>query len=149
MWNKAFHAFLTSLGFKRSEADYSLYIRKDVIIIVYVDDLQIFAKSIEVIRNIKQTLMAKYQMTDLGETKRFLGVEINRDRAKKIIRISQERYMDEVLHRFGMQDCKPMKTPSSETRSRTIHRSRSRNRRSTPLPEHARKHNVCHALDKT
>ena len=50
-------------------------------------------------------------MTDLGETKRFLGVEITRDRAKRIIRISQERYINEVLLRFGMQDCKPMKTP--------------------------------------
>ena len=41
VWNKAFHAFLTSLGFKQSEVDYSLYIRKDPVIIVYVDDLQI------------------------------------------------------------------------------------------------------------
>ena len=49
-------------------------------------------------------------MTDLGETKRFLVIEINRDRAKKIIRISQERYVDEVLYRFVMQDCKRMKT---------------------------------------
>ena len=53
VWNKAFHTFLTSLGFKRSDADYSLYIRKDAIIIVYVDNLQILTKSIEVIRNIK------------------------------------------------------------------------------------------------
>ena len=85
VWNKAFHSYIISLGFKRSGADYSLYIRKDAIIMAYIDDLQIFAKRIEVIRNIKQNLMAKYQMTDLGEIKRFLGVEINRDRAKKIM----------------------------------------------------------------
>ena len=70
VWIKAFHAFLTSLGFKRSEADYSFCIQKDAIIIIDADDPQIPAKSAEVIRNIKQNLMAKYQMTDrLGRNK--------------------------------------------------------------------------------
>ena len=50
-------------------------------------------------------------MTNLGETKRFLGVDIERNGAKKRIRILQRTYINEVLHRYGMQDCKPMNTP--------------------------------------
>jgi len=50
-------------------------------------------------------------MTDLGEMKRFLGIEVTRDRKARTIRLNQERYVDEVLQRFGMENCKPMKTP--------------------------------------
>ena len=111
VWNKSLHVYLTSLGFKQSEADYALYIRRDGIIIVYVDDLKILARDIDAIEDIKTKLKTKYEMTDLGETKRFLGVDILRNREQKSIIISQKNYIEQILHRFGMHECKPMKTP--------------------------------------
>jgi len=53
VWNKSFDSFLRSLGFMRSEADYSLYLRHDVIIAVYVDDMSLFAERIETIQQLK------------------------------------------------------------------------------------------------
>ena len=51
-------------------------------------------------------------MTDLGEMNRFLvGIEVTRDRKARAIRLNQERYIGGVLQRFGMENCKPMKTP--------------------------------------
>jgi len=111
VWNKSLDSFLRSLGFKRSEADHSLYLRHDAIIAVYVDDMSLFAERIETIQQLKQQLKGKYEMTDLGEMKRFLGIEITRDRKARTIRLNQERYIDEVLQRFSMENCKPMKTP--------------------------------------
>jgi len=111
VWNKSLDSFLRSLGFNRSEADHSLYLRHDAIIAVYVDDMSLFAERIETIQQLKQQLKGKYEMTDLGEMKRFLGIEITRDRKVRTIRLNQERYIDEVLQRFGMENCKPMKTP--------------------------------------
>jgi hypothetical protein len=96
VWNKSFHAYLTSLGFKQSQADNALYIRRDVIIIVYVDDLEILSTNLDVIKDIKLKLQSKYEMTDLGETKRFLGVEISKK--ERTIQISQTKYIDEILH---------------------------------------------------
>ena len=49
-------------------------------------------------------------MTDLGEMKRFLGIEITRDRKARTVRLNKERYINEVLQRFGMENCKPVKT---------------------------------------
>ena len=41
--------------------------------------------------------------------KRFLGLEIERNSFGDIV--SQRRYIEPILERFGMQDCKPVCTP--------------------------------------
>jgi hypothetical protein len=56
-------------------------------------------------------------MKDLGELKYFLGIQVHRDRDRKIIHISQSGYNRTILERFGMQGSKPANTPlSSSTR---------------------------------
>ena len=42
--------------------------------------------------------------------KRFLGLEIERNSFGDVI-VSQKRYIERVLERFRMQDCKPAYTP--------------------------------------
>ena len=53
-------------------------------------------------------------MKDLGDASFVLGIQIYRDRCRGILGLSQKRYMDKVLKRFGMQDCKPGDTPVSK-----------------------------------
>ena len=53
-------------------------------------------------------------MKDLGGAKRILGIEIKRDRDKKLLFLSQEMYLKKVLNRFGMLDAKPVSTPLSQ-----------------------------------
>ena len=48
-------------------------------------------------------------MTDMGLLKYFLGIEVKQNENK--IFISQEKYVNEVLERFNMQDCKATITP--------------------------------------
>ena len=50
-------------------------------------------------------------MSDLGELHFFLGVHIERDRAACTITMHQRSYIEEVLKRFGMEDCKPISIP--------------------------------------
>jgi len=47
----------------------------------------ILSSSLETIKKIKEALMSKYEMIDLGEAKKFLGLRITRDKERKIIRI--------------------------------------------------------------
>jgi len=98
VWSKPLDSSLRPLGFKRPEAGDSFYLRHDALIAVYMDD-------IETIQQLKRQLEGKYDMTDLG------GIEVTRDRKMRTIRLNQERYIDQVLLRFGMENCKPMKTP--------------------------------------
>eukprot|EP00253_Pinus_taeda_P025724 PITA_25724 len=51
----------------------------------------------------------EFEMTDMGLLRYFLGIEV--DQNKNGIFISQAKYVNEVLGRFNMQECKAAITP--------------------------------------
>ena len=50
-------------------------------------------------------------MKELGEAKRILGMDIIRDRSKKVLFLTQQSYIKRVLVRFGINDAKQVQTP--------------------------------------
>jgi hypothetical protein len=46
----------------------------------------------------------------MSEATYIFGVKIKRDRPKKMLALSQEHYINKVLKKFHMQDCKPIDT---------------------------------------
>ena len=60
---------------------------------------------------LKDELSKQFEMSDLGEARVCLGLEITRDRAKRTLHVSQEHYANKVLERFGMHNSKPVVTP--------------------------------------
>lgn len=109
------HAFFTREGFKRSHADHSLYIKQTstylLIVLIYVDDLIMLASDKSRMQELKHRLQEEFDIKDLGEAHFFIGVHIERDRAARTITLHQRNYIEEVLERFGMADCKPIGTP--------------------------------------
>jgi hypothetical protein len=53
----------------------------------------------------------KFEMADLGEVSFYLGMKVERDRASRTLKLSQEHYTKDILERFGMADAKPVSTP--------------------------------------
>ena len=53
-------------------------------------------------------------MKDLGEAFFVLGIKILRDRSQGVLGLSQKTFIDKVLSRFDMKDCKPGDTPISK-----------------------------------
>ena len=53
--------------------------------------------------------MTDFEMTDLGLMKYFLGMQVKQAKGK--IFISQEKYIEDILKKFYMADCKPVNTP--------------------------------------
>ena len=82
-----------------------------LIVAVYVDDLIILSNTIDEMERLKAQLRREYEMTDLGEIHFCLGIEIERNRMRRTITMNQSRYIEEVLKRFHMEDCKPVATP--------------------------------------
>ena len=78
-----------------------------VIIVLHVDDQNIFATSLPLIDDFKAALRAQYGIEDLGETKYFLGIQVTRDRAKQTIQIWQPKYIQEILSRFDLPSFSP------------------------------------------
>ena len=53
--------------------------------------------------------MREFEMTDLGLMQYFLGIEVKQ--TEEGIFISQEKYANDILKRFGMENSNPMTTP--------------------------------------
>jgi len=77
LWHRHIDSFLKTLGFTSTNSDSNIYILNtaDMIILLYVDDLLIFASSLSNMESIKAHVFKKEQRTDLGSAKPFLGIE--------------------------------------------------------------------------
>ena len=50
-------------------------------------------------------------MKDLGESLLVLGIEIHRDRSKRVLGLSQKAYIEKILKKFCMHKCSPSPAP--------------------------------------
>ena len=60
----------------------------------------------EILHETKRFLSKKFEMKDLSEASFVLGIQIYRDSFRGILGLSQKAYIEKVLERYGMQDCK-------------------------------------------
>lgn len=84
-------------------------VNKNTYIAVWVDDLILFSPNKVEKDIIKNRLMQYLEMKDLGKATQCVGLNVTRDGDNFMI--DQEKYIKDVLDRFGMSDCKPCKTP--------------------------------------
>lgn len=82
-----------------------------IYLLLYVDDILIASKSKKQVEYLKQLLNTEFEMKDLGDAKKILGMEITRDRVKGTLSISQGGYLLKVLGNFKMDLCKSVATP--------------------------------------
>ena len=80
-----------------------------VIICLYVDDMLIFGTCNNIVFKTKLFLGTKFEMKDMGEASIILGDKIIRKRDS--ILLSQEKYTEILLKKFGYYDFKLMNTP--------------------------------------
>ena len=114
MWNKVLHNFLTEKGFKRSEVDHCLYLKKCnddciVYVLVWVDDIIVSASNMQLMSETKSLLHKRFKMVDMGQLSWFLGIDFKFE--NDCVSLSQAAYLKNVLAKFEMQDCRPTKTP--------------------------------------
>ena len=112
-WNNLLHSHLVEQGFEQSAADHCVYTRQSgnelTIVIIWVDDIIIASTNDPILMSVKKSLSQRFKMKDLGPISWFLGVEfIRRDNT---IMMTQQKYIEGLLYRFQMQDCKPRSTP--------------------------------------
>jgi len=112
LWYNHIDEFLLSVGFHKSENDPNLYqsIDGELLLLLYVDDLLIAAKSRRRIDQVKQLLHNSYKMNDLGSVRQFLGLEIDRLPDGSFL-LNQARFVMKVLRRFSMENCNGVRTP--------------------------------------
>jgi hypothetical protein len=97
-----------SRGFKRCLADPCVYVyEKDGIVLhlaIYVDDTVISSNNKEFRDNLVSAINEKYGCKDHGELEYILGLEKLED--ESYFYLTQRNYIDVLLKRFDMEDCK-------------------------------------------
>lgn len=113
-WFSRIEGYFIKEGFERSSYEHTLFIKKEekdkiLIVCLYVDDLIFTGNDSNMMHGFKVSMKREFEMTDLGEMKYFLGVEVRQ--SAKGIHISQKKYAGEILERFGLEKCNGVKNP--------------------------------------
>ena len=112
-WYLKFDSFMTKHAYKRCNYDCCVYYRdisdgKMVYLMLYMDDM---LYNIDGISHLKDLLSNEFDMKDLEAARKILGMEIIRDRRRKLMFLTQQSYVKKVLLRFGMHESKSVQTP--------------------------------------
>ena len=100
-----------------SNFDHCVYFRKlqdgsFIYLLLYVDDMLIASRNQGEICRLKAQRSKEFEMKDLGEAKKILGMEIARDRQRGTLCLTQKQYLKKVIQHFGMSEkTKPVSTP--------------------------------------
>ena len=81
------------------------------ILILYVEDILINVNDCDKIQVAKRKLNQDFEMSDIGEPKNYLGLEIERNKKAKVLKLSQKKYINKILKQFGYDNSHPQRTP--------------------------------------
>lgn len=114
-WNKKANKVLTSLEFKRGEADKCLYSRKEnngvfTYILLYVDDMLIAGASKETTGAVSKRIGGSFDVKDLGDVNYYIDTQVERKKDGSFL-ISQRTKIIKLLEDCNMLEAKPADTP--------------------------------------
>lgn len=106
-WNKRFDLFMNSIGYQRSQFDSCVYMngkrgRNQILLLLYVDDILLAGKELKEINILKRQLKGEFEMKDMGNARKILGIDILRNRLSGKLILSQSKYIQKILERCGM-----------------------------------------------
>ena len=115
VWYTRLREHLKVIGLVVSPYDPSVFINKgstvNIIVAAYVNDLLVCGSSMDLVDYVLKHLQSKFEMTDLEEVANYLGMKI--DVTADSITVCQHGYIQSVLERFRMNECKPAVVPMS------------------------------------
>lgn len=112
-WYKKLDSTLRKIGAEPCKSDPCVYKIENgndlTFIIIFVDDILIISKDPQIIDKLEESLAKSFKIKNLGDVNYFLGMEFQRTDRK--LHICQKGYINDILKRFGMSECKAVKTP--------------------------------------
>jgi hypothetical protein len=125
-WHQRLDAELQQYGFRVSNADPGLYVydtaadSPPVYLLVYVDDILLACGDLTVVLSIKDHLLSTFDGRYLGPATSFLGIAIQRDRASRIVKLSHQRMVTDLVQNFGLEHGNPRVLPLSPSAELSI-----------------------------
>nr|GEZ81787.1 putative ribonuclease H-like domain-containing protein [Tanacetum cinerariifolium]GFA32838.1 putative ribonuclease H-like domain-containing protein [Tanacetum cinerariifolium] len=111
-WYETLANYLLENGFQMGKIDQTLFIKwkKGYILLVqiYVDDIIFGSTNKDLCKAFEKLMKDKFQMSSMGELTFFLGLQVKQK--EDGIFISQDKYVAEILRKFGLIDRKSAST---------------------------------------
>ena len=117
LWYKRLSKFLLEkLDLHRINADHSIFVTEvgiqGPIVSTFVDDIKIMeVKGSRVIEQVKKELAAAFDIVDMGSISFYLGLKVEKNPIKKILKLSQPAYIDKILAKYHLDQAKPCNVP--------------------------------------
>ncbi|GKU93862.1 hypothetical protein SLEP1_g7421 [Rubroshorea leprosula] len=112
-WYSRIESYFLKEGFQKCPYEHTLFIKSEggkmLIVYLYVDDLIYTGNDMVMFDKFKNSMMAKFEMSDLGLMHYYLGIEVNQSAAGFFI--SQKKYVQDILDTFRMKNCNLVSTP--------------------------------------
>lgn len=107
---------LQGIGLQPTAIEPSIFTLEDksLILGLYVDDMLIISKDGESIERVVRSIRKLWDIKDMGEVKKILGLSIQRDRKQRTLTVSQASYIEETLEKFHLTKAKPAKLPVND-----------------------------------
>ena len=122
-WYEKIDAYLAAQGFQNSPIESTLYVKHadDVllIIVLYVDDMLFTSPNEMHISKFKADLNASFEMSNLGLLHHYLGIQFKQ--CDGGIALCQTQYVETLLRRFNLEDCKPIAIPMETFLKLSLH----------------------------
>ena len=116
-WCGHLRSNLESMGFNGSSFDSCLFVKvwnnSFGYVCIWVDDIYYYSRDASFFDWFKENIDATLTIGDIGPHHWFLGMQINCSENGNI-RVNQKSYVERLLQRFGMEDCKAVSTPLAE-----------------------------------
>lgn len=110
-WKSTFNAAIVDLGFQALSSDQCVYFNSDkrLYLLIYVDDGLVIGTNENDCKYVIDKLATKFALVQLSGDQ-FLGIKIERV-ANGGVKLTQERYVTDILKRFNMTESKAVSSP--------------------------------------
>ncbi|GJY57099.1 putative ribonuclease H-like domain-containing protein [Tanacetum coccineum] len=120
-WYETLSTYLLDNGFHRGQIDKTLFIKRlkgDILLVqVYVDDIIFGSTKKSLCDEFEQIMHNRFQMSSMGALTFFLGLQVKQK--EDGIFISQDKYVGEILKKFGFSSIRTTSTPMETNKALT------------------------------
>nr|GEW56300.1 hypothetical protein [Tanacetum cinerariifolium] len=121
-WYGTLSKYLLTNGFQRGTIDQTLFFKRHrgdfILVQVYVDDIIFRSSNPQLYREFEALMHEKFQMSAMGELNFFLGLQVLQK--KDGIFLSQDKYVGDILKKFGYSDARQQDEMASKITARDL-----------------------------
>jgi hypothetical protein len=108
IWFETLIKFLFILDYVSLNVEFNVFMKNDIMIVIYVNDLIVTKFNLAIIFWLKNALNERFEMSDLNFCIYYFDMMIFRNRRLRLLILNQSVYVEQMLQDHEMWDCKSL-----------------------------------------